>query len=285
MSTPLPSQQYQPPLPPQQPAKGSGLGVAALVLGIFSLVICLIPIANNLAYFTGLAAIVLGILGRRGIRPGKGMALAGIITAIIAIIGAIVSTILYVSVLNGVSDAIDNAAKPVSGASASSSSSTTDDTTPADTETTPSDDESSDDTGPTTIKIGQTAEITLNDQDGATVKISKVSVASGALDTYGEKPKNGRFKIVTVAAANSGSEGFDVNPFDWYYLGADGTKYEYGDDNSITSGYDGKDFNSTTLNKGEKTSGTMVFDVPASAKKLVYAPNFDSEPIAIWITK
>lgn len=276
MSTPVPSQEYQPaPAPPQ---KGSGLAIAALILGIFTLVICLIPVVNNLAYVTGLVAIVLGFLGRRGVRPGKGMALAGIITGVLGVIGAIVSTILYVSVLNGVSDALDEAAKPVSGASASSSS-----TDSPDDQTTPADDQTSD--GPSTFKVGETASITQNGSEGATIKVTKVEVSKKSLGQYGSKPENGAFKVITVAAANSGDESFDVNPFDWYYLDADGAKYEYGDDNAFASGYEGKDFNGTTLNKGEKTSGTMVFDVPADAVKLVYAPNFDSEPIGIWTTK
>jgi hypothetical protein len=38
----------------------------------------------------------------------------------------------------------------------------------------------------------------------------------------------------------------------------------------------------TTLAAGETASGKLVFDVPSRHGQIVYAPNYDGQPVAEW---
>ena len=75
---------------PTSSAPRNGLGVAALVLGILGLVLSFVIVGGVL----GLVAVVLGIVGlirvRRGAANNSGMAIAGIITGVLAILVAVV---------------------------------------------------------------------------------------------------------------------------------------------------------------------------------------------------
>ncbi|HWB71157.1 MAG TPA: septum formation family protein, partial [Egibacteraceae bacterium] len=73
--------------PPQRPS--NGLAIAALIVGIIALLIAFIPFAG----FLGIVALVLGFLGlsrakRPGV-PGKGMAITGLVTGGLGVLGAI----------------------------------------------------------------------------------------------------------------------------------------------------------------------------------------------------
>lgn len=83
-----------------QPAGGSGsngLAVAALIIGILSLLIAIFPFVGLLGTLGGIAAVILGIVGRkkiaRGQASGGGMAMTGIITGVLAIVLSLVVTV------------------------------------------------------------------------------------------------------------------------------------------------------------------------------------------------
>ena len=82
-----------------QPAAGgnNGPAVAALILGILSLLVGFIPFVGLLGTIGGIAAIVLGIIGRRKAKhngaSGGGMAVAGIVTGALAIVLSLAITI------------------------------------------------------------------------------------------------------------------------------------------------------------------------------------------------
>lgn len=84
----------------QQAAPSSGLAVAALVLGIVSLLFAWLPVFN---IFTGVAAVVglvLGIVGilkaNKGTASGKGMAIAGVsISALAILMGTIINILVF----------------------------------------------------------------------------------------------------------------------------------------------------------------------------------------------
>ena len=92
---PYPQQPYGQQPYGQQPS--NGLGIAALVAGILALLGCAIPFVG---LFPGIAALVLGILGRNRAKSGAatngGMALAGIIMGAINIVVGIGIIILLV---------------------------------------------------------------------------------------------------------------------------------------------------------------------------------------------
>lgn len=83
-----------------QPA-GSGLAVTALIIGILSLLVGFIPFIGLIGVVGGIIALILGLVGRgkakRGQAAGGGMALAGAIIGVIAMLVAIGTTVALVS--------------------------------------------------------------------------------------------------------------------------------------------------------------------------------------------
>ena len=87
--------------PPQDHLAGSparnGVGVAALVFGVVSLVLAILILFFPVAAFVGLIAIILGIIGMRrasrGEATNRGQALAGLLTGLLALAIAVFLTI------------------------------------------------------------------------------------------------------------------------------------------------------------------------------------------------
>ena len=77
---------------PAAPLPKSGMAIASLVLGIVAAVTSFLPIINNLSFILAVLAVIFGIVGvvaaSRGKRAGRGLALAGIVVAVVA--GAVV---------------------------------------------------------------------------------------------------------------------------------------------------------------------------------------------------
>ncbi|MEV7396138.1 DUF4190 domain-containing protein [Aeromicrobium sp. NPDC092404] len=93
---------YQPGYPYQAPPHTNGKAIAALVLGIVSIVLC------YLGVLIGPGAIVFGVLGKKdikqsnGTQTGDGMATAGIVTGIIGtVVWLAIDVLLAVSVAAG----------------------------------------------------------------------------------------------------------------------------------------------------------------------------------------
>src|SRR5690606_1894757 len=73
---------------PKQPQRSNGPGLAALILGIVSVVLAFIPIVNIFAFFTGTAGIIVGIIGlvladrpRKQAAWGTGLSAASMVIA------------------------------------------------------------------------------------------------------------------------------------------------------------------------------------------------------------
>ena len=84
---------------------------------------------------------------------------------------------------------------------------------------------------------------------------------------------------MTIVATAIGTQTFDINPFDFYLRDPAGNQWDAFDGNAVFEGTD-TDLQATTLNGGETVRGTIVFDAPAEAAKLVYAPGLRS--LASW---
>ena len=125
------------------------------------------------------------------------------------------------------------------------------------------------------FKVGDIATVTQGDEDAASILVSKAVKIKTPEMEYADKPENGRFLVVTMTVKNIGSEGFDINPFDFYAVDSEGNHYENGDGNSFGA-IDGKDLHAVTLNKGEKVTGRIAFDVPNKAVNVVYAPGMQA---------
>ena len=93
--SPAPPSPYGAPGGPAGYARTDGMAVASLVCGIVSFVMCL-------GGFTGIAAIILGILSRKkidqsgGALTGRGMATAGLVLGIIAVALTVLFVVLIV---------------------------------------------------------------------------------------------------------------------------------------------------------------------------------------------
>jgi hypothetical protein len=100
----------------QQPdaPKGSGLAISALVLSIIALVLCWVPIVNNFAAILAVVGLALGIpaliSARRGKRTGSGLAVASVILSVLALVGVLATQAFYSSVIDEVTDEINNSA-------------------------------------------------------------------------------------------------------------------------------------------------------------------------------
>ncbi len=104
---------YAPQGGPYQPGapKGSGLAISALVVGAVALLLCWVPIVNNVAALLAVVGLALGIpawvSARRGTRSGSGLAVAGVIVSALALAGVLATQAFYVSVLDDVADELD----------------------------------------------------------------------------------------------------------------------------------------------------------------------------------
>ncbi len=90
-----------PPAAAQVPAdhsgtQSNGIAVAALVIGILSLLVSFIPLIGLIAVIGGIVALILGIVGRSNAKKGaggNGMAISGIVTGSIAMVIAVLITV------------------------------------------------------------------------------------------------------------------------------------------------------------------------------------------------
>jgi len=102
---------YGPPggFPPPRPT--NGLAIAALILGILALVGGLIPFLGWVMVPFALTAVGLGIAGMsraRTIGEGKGLAIAGLVTGVLALIAILAWTIAIVWLIDRGADAVDD---------------------------------------------------------------------------------------------------------------------------------------------------------------------------------
>ena len=108
MSSPYHAPPPYPPYPQQQPS--STLAVVSLVLGVLAVVLA--PVIGLLALGPGVAGIVTGAVALTRRTPGRGLAIAGLVTGGVgSLIGVVVTVVLVVVygsfVLLGISGALD----------------------------------------------------------------------------------------------------------------------------------------------------------------------------------
>lgn len=107
---------------PTAPQARNGLGVAALVCGIVGLVLSVIPLLFVVGFPLGILGVVFGAIGwRRGNRKeatNRGMAIAGLVTGLIAIVIAIIA----IASIGSAVDSLNNDLNKANSASASPAS-------------------------------------------------------------------------------------------------------------------------------------------------------------------
>lgn len=98
---------------------GHGMGVAALIMGILSIVVAFIPCLGLLAFFTAIVAIILGAIGisqaSRADAP-KGLGIGGLVTGALALLISIAQIVFFAGFSRNfdvIGDRIEEALKEV----------------------------------------------------------------------------------------------------------------------------------------------------------------------------
>ncbi|WP_052864584.1 DUF4190 domain-containing protein [Streptomyces niger] len=253
------SQQMQfppgPPVPMGAPAPQTarnGLGIATLVLGVIGVLSGLIPLLFWLAGTLGLLALIFGLIGRgrakRGQATNKGVALAGLLLGIAAMIVAVIGAVITFTAVKGAVDEINKSlesstAQPKTGTEGADA---------ADTEG-----GANGSTGEA-LHAGDTAEY----DTGLSVTVSKASSYSPDEFAVGHKGGNKAYKV-TVQLQNKGKEKFDSTlTLVEARAGEDGKEAEQIFDGSVGKGFNGK------ILPGKTATVEFAFDTPAAAKNL-----------------
>lgn len=116
--------EYQPaPVPPQPTTekRSNPLGLTSLIIGIVAIVGCAIPIVNFVSIFLGIVALILGIIGLVMKGRRRGLAIAGSILGLIALIVGITTASVYASAVDSISKAIETSSPAPSDAAAAPS--------------------------------------------------------------------------------------------------------------------------------------------------------------------
>ena len=90
--------------PASQPPATNGLAVAAMIIGILSLLVSWVPFVGLLGVLGGALALLLGLLGRgqaKKVANGGALAVTGIITGLLAVLVGIASTVVPVLFFQG----------------------------------------------------------------------------------------------------------------------------------------------------------------------------------------
>jgi hypothetical protein len=254
----------------------NGLGLAALILGIIGAISGIIPLLFWLAGTLGVIGLILGFVGRARAKRGEATngktALWGIITSAIALILSIVGMVIVFDAFGEAADELAEIAEEPTAAVDSPESEPAAEP-PAEEPTQPAD----------TVAagaVGDTITVTEDGVDTGEVLFESVTSRTTPTDAdFGEPPANGTYWTVTIVATAIGDQTFDVNPFYFYLSDPAGNRWDAFDGNAIFESTD-NDLQATTLNAGEMVRGTIVFDAPAEAAELVYAPGLRS--LATW---
>jgi hypothetical protein len=135
---------------------------------------------------------------------------------------------------------------------------------------------------PSTMALGDAAEITSEDgENGGTIEPSKLRISTTPYDSYGSGPAEKYFLIFTVKL-RAEADGFDTAGDDFYVKTGSGERVSTDEGNS----YDAVDYDKTMgyeeLNDGEHVTKLLVFDSPSKHGTLNYSPNYEGGPIATW---
>ncbi len=261
---------------PQQPAKGSGFAIAALVLGIVSLALCWVPVVGIAFGIAGAVGLVLGILGfigaRKGARSGGGMALAGAILSLLAIIGTIATSVLYSQVVDEVNTAIADAS--------ASASAPADSPAPAPVEGSVATDAAPADGEPQVVALGNPAQIgSYAVQVNTVMTNARAYVAQG---DPGNPPADGEYVVVEITALYGGQG--QGNPFmdlAVTYTGNDGMDYS---DATCSAILPNDAFTTPPMASGEQATFEFCMDVPADAVDdgYLYVRSVDVDDRVYW---
>jgi hypothetical protein len=233
------------------PPKGSnGLATAGFVLSLLGLLSSWIPVLNIVGVILGVIGVVLagvGLAKSKKVNAGKGLAIAGIVLGVLAVLFAMLVNALFVS-------AVDDAFDETTSTSVEA---------PSDS----GDDAASTDEGTSDTKLGTTRDnpaplgsaITGDDW---TVKINSVKTVKA--DSMGQTPAAGSVLLaVNMAATYNGDDEQGSNPWvNVKFVSPDGTTVDSTDGSTMFIAEN--EFDSLkTVFTGASVKGDQLFEVPA----------------------
>jgi hypothetical protein len=225
--------------------KGQALAIIALIVGVVSLLLCWIPIVNNVVFFLGVLGLILGLWAwsraRKGKSGGRGLALAAWIISLLSIAGVFATQAFYGAMLDSIGDAVSDGAD-------------------GNTAKDDSDKEAEKEAKP--LALGEAAKV----GDEYVVIVESVNLDAADVikqaNQFNEDPK-GRYVLVSLATKYVGSEEGDP----WVDLGvtfAGGDSRNY-DESSCEAVVPNEASDQPTLTKNGKASYDVCFDVPDKA--------------------
>lgn len=236
-----------------KPRKGSGLAIAALVVGAIALLLCWVPIVNNFAAILAVVGLALGIpaliSARRGKRTGSGLALASVIVSVLAIVGVLATQAFYSSVIDDVTDEINNSIEDSTEAADSSAAAEA----AANAET--------DAAAAAVLALGQSGEL-------SEYTVTVDSVTSNANDIVANEnpfnePPTGQYVLVGLTVTYHGSdEGDPWLDLSTNFIGTDARKY---DTSSCMAVVPNEASDVPTLLAGGTASYQVCMDMPPTA--------------------
>jgi hypothetical protein len=258
-----PGSQQQPP-----PKRSNGVGIAALVVGIVAALVAIIPFLGVLAFLLGPVAIILGIIGLLLKSRTRPTAMVGLVLGVVALILAGIVSSALASSLKSATDGPAPSVPPAVQSSAMASDNP---------------DAKKSDRGNIIRAIGQGAG--LSDKSGkqaVSFVVNKITIDPACTGQYPRPAQNGHFLAVDISAQTYpplkdlfGSGQFDFSAFNWKLIAANGTTYNGSLSSGPASGClaDAQKL-PDRVGTGEKVTGTLILDVPATEGVLVFAPTF-----------
>lgn len=233
----------------------SGLAIAGLVVAGVALLTSFVPIVNNAAFVLALVAAVLAIVGivktGAGKRRGRGMAVAGLVIAVLSVVIVLVTQSMYIAALDSVTDG----AQPTNASSSSASQAASSDAASS----------SSSSADYSNMAVGQAVDL----DNGLSVSVD--SVQTGLANYDGSTVMQ-----ITVTYKNNGSSNVSFNSYDWKASDANGAQR---DETYYTSQENALDYG--TLSAGGTVTGTVAFEGDI-AKVYYYSSIVQSDSNIAW---
>ena len=253
---PPPGGQAQYPGPQQPgPRKGSGLAISALVLGIIALFLCWVPIINNFAAILAVVGLALGIpaliSARRGKRSGSGLAVAGVILSVLALVGVFATQAFYGSVIDEVTKDFDDSASLPPSAQPGDAESSADAEASANAEA----------DAAAVLSLGQSGQLTEYAVTVDSVTTNGNDIVASEIE-YNEPPA-GQYVLVGLTVSYNGTdEGDPWLDLSTEFIGTDARKY---DTSSCSAVIPNEASDVPTLLAGGTASYQVCMDVPPTA--------------------
>lgn len=240
-----PQAQYQAGYPAGQPSRTNGLAIAALVVGIISLLLSFIPFVNIAAILGGIAALVLGFLGLRkakeGTVGGRGMSITGLVLGVVSVlisIAVLVATVVALNNLPGelgevIEEAENGGLSPEEQAEASANA----------------------------LSLGESAEV--GDYTVTVTEVTQDATDIIAAENEFNTEAEGQYVMVGLEVVYTGSnEGTPWIDLPVTYMGTDNRQY---DTSTCFASIPESAMEVPTLNNGGAAQYNVCMDVPADA--------------------